>query len=168
MIIDFPEIRQTYNYDCGANALVSLLVYSGIEEREDRIMKLAGTSSEGTSIDGILKVLQYYGLNYRIFQPMLLEALRFNLAAGYPVLIALQAYRESDEPYANLWTDGHWVVAIGYEGNKIIFEDPSAFCRTWLSEQELLCRWHDDGIQQWGCIIKAEGLYKQGAMRHMD
>ena len=43
-IIEYPETRQVFNFDCGANALVSLLVFAGIEEREDRIALLAGTT----------------------------------------------------------------------------------------------------------------------------
>ena len=44
-IIDYPETRQVFNFDCGANALVSVLVFAGLEEREDRIALLAGTTT---------------------------------------------------------------------------------------------------------------------------
>jgi ABC-type bacteriocin/lantibiotic exporter with double-glycine peptidase domain len=39
--------------------------------------------------------------------------------------------------------DGHYVIVIGYGKDKIIFEDPSSFSRTWLNFQEFLSRWHD-------------------------
>ena len=61
-IIEYPETRQVFNFDCGANALVSLLVFAGIEEREDRIALLAGTTKDGTDTTGVLRVLNYYGL----------------------------------------------------------------------------------------------------------
>ena len=48
-IIEYPETRQVFYFDCGADALVSLLVFAGIEEREDRIMLLAGTTKSGTT-----------------------------------------------------------------------------------------------------------------------
>ena len=43
-IIAYPETRQVFSFDCGANALVSVLVFAGLEEREDRVALLAGTS----------------------------------------------------------------------------------------------------------------------------
>ena len=41
--LNFPELRQTYNYDCGASALQGVMVYYGVEMREDVLMKEAGT-----------------------------------------------------------------------------------------------------------------------------
>jgi predicted double-glycine peptidase len=61
-ILEFPETRQVFNFDCGANALVSVLVFAGLEEREDRVAMLARTTHNGTSTTGILRVMQYYGL----------------------------------------------------------------------------------------------------------
>ena len=43
-IIPYPETRQVFNFDCGANALVSVLVFAGVEEREDRVALLARTT----------------------------------------------------------------------------------------------------------------------------
>jgi predicted double-glycine peptidase len=54
-ILPYPETRQVYNFDCGANALVSLLVYAGVREREDRVAILACTTKNGTKIESSLK-----------------------------------------------------------------------------------------------------------------
>ena len=64
-VIEYPETRQVFSFDCGANALVSVLVFAGLEEREDRVAVLAGTTKAGTSTEGILRVLRYYGLPFR-------------------------------------------------------------------------------------------------------
>ena len=71
--------------------------------------------------------------------------LRKAIDAGHPTLIALQAYRNDEiiAPYKDLWTEGHWVVNIGYEDDRLIFEDPASFHRTWLRDGELCERWHD-------------------------
>jgi hypothetical protein len=61
-ILEYPETRQVFNFDCGSNGLVSMLVYAGIEEREDRIAALARTTKVGTGTRGILRVMDYYGL----------------------------------------------------------------------------------------------------------
>jgi len=39
--------------------MLSVLVFAGLEEREDRIALLAGTTKAGTSTEGILRVLRY-------------------------------------------------------------------------------------------------------------
>lgn len=171
-IIEYPETRQVFYFDCGADALVSLLVFAGIEEREDRIMLLAGTTKSGTSTAGILRVLRYYGLPFHARQRMRVNDLRRAVDAGYPTLLTLQAYRESHRPYRELWQDGHYVVAIGYDDRRIFFEDPSAFHRTWLADEELHQRWHDVDrgrrIHQWGCAVLTSGQFKAGRHLHMD
>jgi len=58
------------------------------------------------------------------------DDLRQAIDDGHPTLVTLQAYRESNRPYRELWDDGHWVVAIGHDKRQILFEDPSAFHRT--------------------------------------
>jgi ABC-type bacteriocin/lantibiotic exporter with double-glycine peptidase domain len=171
-IIEYPETRQVYNYDCGANALQSLLVFAGIEEREDRIAKLAGTTTEGTDTVGIHRVLNYYNLPYKAEEGMLLASLKRAIDDGYPVILPLQAYRETNELYAKLWDSGHWVVCIGYDGYRFIFEDPASFHRTWLASEELCHRWHDrDGrksINRWGCVLLVKGVYNHARVDHMD
>ena len=53
-ILIYPETRQIFDYDCGANGIMSMLVYAGVEEREERIVKLAGTTKkEGTNVKGV-------------------------------------------------------------------------------------------------------------------
>ena len=171
-IIPYPETRQVFNYDCGANALVSVLVFAGLEEREDRVALLAGTTKAGTDTEGIVRVLRYYGLPRRARQQMNVNDLRRAIDAGHPTLLTLQAYRESNRPYRKLWDDGHWVVAIGHDERRILFEDPSAFHRTWLADEELRQRWHDmdrgKRIRQWGCTVLVNGQFIPGHHIHMD
>ena len=171
-IIPYPETRQVFNYDCGANALVSVLVFAGLEEREDRVALLAGTTKAGTDTEGIVRVLRYYGLPRRARQQMNVNDLRRAIDAGHPTLLTLQAYRESSRPYRELWDDGHWVVAIGHDKRRILFEDPSAFHRTWLADEELHQRWHDmdrgKRIRQWGCTVLVKGQFLPGHHLHMD
>ena len=170
-ILHYPETRQVYSFDCGANALVSFLVYAGIEEREDRVAALAGTTTNGTSTSGIISVLDYYGLPYRAKEHMTINDLKDAIDEGHPTLLTLQAYRESGKLYRLLWTEGHWVVNIGYGPKRKIFEDPASFHRTWLGDEELMQRWHDKDkkkVIQWGCTLLVKGVYQPGFMAHMD
>lgn len=171
-ILQFPELRQVYNFDCGASALASILTYYGIDVREDKLMSLAETSKDGTGLAGIAKVLEYYGLEFQMGS-ISTEELKLFINEGYPVLITLQAYKISDLPYTECWDDGHYVVAIGYDERNIYFEDPSSYKRTKLSFVELVERWHDiesNGTKliQWGCVVKGTPQYRPNDINHMD
>jgi uncharacterized protein YvpB len=136
-------------------------------------MTLAETSENGTGLAGVAKVLEYYGLDFKMSLPISIEELKLFIDEGYPILIALQAYKEGDLPYAECWDDGHYVVAIGYDEENIYFEDPSSYKRTKLSFIELLERWHDmefNGTKliQWGCVVKGTPQYHPNDIHHMD
>ncbi|MGA2035792.1 MAG: hypothetical protein ABSG68_26385 [Thermoguttaceae bacterium] len=171
-LLTYPLNRQTYSFDCGADMLMSALLFCGIEEREDRVLAQARTGKAGTSIAGVLSVLRYYGLPFRAGR-MTCDDLRRAVDAGHATLLTLQAYRTSSRPYRELWGDGHWVGCIGYQTpGRFYFEDPSAFHRTWLAERELIERWHDVDrgrrIRRWGCTLLVQGRYRPGAIAHMD
>jgi len=182
--LTYPETRQVFDFDCGANALMSMLVYCGVEEREERIAKLAGTTKEvGTTTEGILFTFGYFGMEVSAGEGMTTADIREAIDQGHPVMLTLQAYRDADnvEPYKDDWTDGHYVVAIGYEGDgtdpsdRIIFEDPASFHRTYLTDGELNERWHDDNgaanppkLQHWGCILLTPSTYQHDFTERME
>ena len=118
---------------------------------------LAGTTKAGTGTEGIVRVLQYYGLPINARERMHANDLRRSIDEGYPTILTIQAYRSSTQPYRKLWNDGHWVVAIGYDTRRIFFEDPSAFVRTWLADEELRQRWHD--------VDKGKRIFRMGMHR---
>ena len=60
-VLPYPETRQVYNFDCGANAMVSVLVYAGVREREDRVAILACTTKDGTNTTDVIHVLACQG-----------------------------------------------------------------------------------------------------------
>ena len=170
VLLDFPELRQTYNFDCGACALASVLAYYGIDVREDTVMQIARTTRGGTNIAGIVKTLRYYGLTPRCCTSV--AGIKSALDRQHAVILTLQAYKASGAPYRRTWGDGHYVVAIGYDADRIYFEDPSSYKRTWLSFAELEDRWHDvDGrrrLRHWGCVARGTPKYQSGDSVHMD
>lgn len=156
-ILEFPELRQVYNYDCGANALQSVLGYYGIDVNEGNIMKLAKTKRSGTNISGIKKVLRYFGLKYKE-KKMNIQDLKKHIDKKIPVMITLQAWDKTNPNWEKVWKDGHYVVAIGYDKNKIYFEDPASEEETFLTYKQLNDRWHDidtknKKIRNWGIAI---------------
>ncbi len=168
----FPETRQVINFDCGSNAMASMLVYGGVEEREDRVGILARTNKTGTGTKGVLRIFSYYGLPVKAGPGMKPDDLRAGIDNEWATILTIQAYRSSNRPYKELWGDGHWVVAIGYTSRRIIFEDPSSYHRTWLGDEELRQRWHDidrgKRICGWGATMQVSGQYQHDLCCHMD
>ncbi len=143
MIKNFPELRQVYNYDCGASALQSVLIYYGFDVREDKLMALIKTDKNGSRPENIRQALERFKIRAKLIYRMDLAKLKGYLDQQRPVIIALQAWSKQEKDYTQSWVDGHYAVAIGYDRQRIYFEDPSSVRRTYLSYKELLARWHD-------------------------
>jgi ABC-type bacteriocin/lantibiotic exporter with double-glycine peptidase domain len=143
-ILEFPVMRQTYNYDCGAKALQCVLEYYGIDAREDHIMHYAHTNSkDGTSINNLVKTAKHYGLRAEARSLNILDIKKF-IDKEIPVIVDIQAYPEKKLLHWDRdWKDGHYVVAIGYNSHYLFFADPSSVFITYLSYSEFLERWHD-------------------------
>lgn len=158
-ILEFPLLRQAYNYDCGATAVQSVLDYYGVDAKEQSVMEIANTKRSGTNISGLKKALRYFGLKYEEGK-MNIADLKKYINKKIPVIITLQAWTDKkDVDWKNDWKDGHYVVAIGYGKNKIYFEDPSCERITFLNFKQLEERWHDidtknKKVRNWGMAVK--------------
>jgi len=143
-ILVFPELRQVYDYDCGACSLQSILTYYGSTVREQKVMDKADTSKrDGTDAPGILKALRFYGLKYEDGS-MTVEQVKKYLDKNVPVMMIIQAYNgKPPKTWKGKPDHSHWVVAIGYKGDSIIFEDPDAPFRTYVDKKDLMDRWYD-------------------------
>lgn len=164
-LIEFPEFRQAFTYDCGATAFQAFLAFFGIDEDEETVMKELGTNEEqGTTVINIGKVArEKYGLKVASRSNLTIEQVKKLIDKGFPVLMLVQAWPDTEEKidWKNEWNEGHYVVAIGYTKDKMIFEDPSEIVRDYIPFDELEDRWHDfdliDGkkriYQKWGMIF---------------
>lgn len=140
----FPELRQAYEYDCGATALQSVLIYYGFDFSESEIMKMVKTTKKnGTKPENIFQAAKKLGIKAKLISPLSLIDLKAFIDQDIPVIIELQAWSKKPSDYSTDWTSGHYVVAIGYDRHRVYFEDPAAINRTHLSFKELLLRWHD-------------------------
>lgn len=172
-LLNFPNLIQTYEYDCGATALQTVLAYYGIEVYESTLMKSAKTNKkDGTTIKGVLRTLKRYKLKFDA-KKMSIQNLKDYIDKRIPVIILLQAWGRKGTEYANDYRDGHWAVVIGYSGRKIFFEDPWAFTRTFLTNSELKKRWHEtEGgkkIANYGIAVYGKRpRYKSNRIAHMD
>ena len=173
-VLDIPDTRQTYDFDCGAMAVQTVLAYYGHDIREDKLMKALGTTKDGTDVKSIVKFFKKYGFDV-VEGQLTVEQLKEAVDKGWPVLMPIQAW--TDDLLRVDWVhdkdDGHYVLAVGHTDGKIIFEDPSAFEKQYLPEEELEKRWHDfdsDGekFDHYGIIVKGEPEYSSKKIKHMD
>lgn len=141
-----PDVRQATDYTCSASALQAVLAYYGVEMREDVLAReLGATPEDGAPPEAIVRVAIAHGLTATKRENMTVEDLAAQVAQGHPVIVQLQAW--SDAPrtsWADAWDDGHYVILVAIEGDRLVFEDPSVLgSRSVLTRRELEERWHD-------------------------
>ena len=175
-MIDLHIGKQTYDYDCGVQALQTVMNYYGVEVGGDELMKALGTSEQGTSPQAMITVAQSYGFEVKSGTQWSLNQVKQYVDAGTPVIILLQAWPDrymTLDDWRRDWDDGHYAIVIGLNKDVFLFEDPASIRRTWLREREFLARWHDMDIktaekyEHFGMVL----LGKQPAklsLKHMD
>jgi predicted double-glycine peptidase len=158
-IIDFPDLRQDFDFTCGASSLQGVLIYYGEDAVESELAnELETTSDWGTEHYDIERVAKERGFVTDAGQ-LSIEEIKKHIDNKTPVIIDIQAW--SEDPNVDYTTDkedGHYVVAIGYDESNIICEDPSSIGLATLSFEELEKRWHDidkqgNEIRNWGIAI---------------
>jgi ABC-type bacteriocin/lantibiotic exporter with double-glycine peptidase domain len=174
-IIKFPQIRQAYEYDCGAEVLRGVLALHGLDVKEETILELADTDTKtGTLVDNVLKVLKRYGIGFET-KSFSAKSLKECIKKGTPVILLVQAWSgDPDTNWKETWSFGHYVVAIGYDRKNIYFADPYSTFTTYLSDNELESRWrHRDPLGNeyvnFGIIVsRPKSPFDAGKTVHMD
>lgn len=175
-MINLHITRQTFDFDCGAKALQTVMAYYGVEIRQDELMKELGTGRDGTRVDKMISVSESKGFRVEAKEHWSIGEVKCYIDKRHPVIVLLQAWAER---YMTLkdWRanhdDGHYAVIIGYTKDVLVFEDPASFRRTWLRENEFLARWHDQdpernrNYQRFGMVLLGKEPVPQTA-EHMD
>lgn len=140
-----PMIRQGTGYTCGVAALQSILFHWGEEWREDRLAReLGATPEEGTNYHAIVRLAESKGFRVEVSTGMTLDQVTTAVDAGWPVVVAIQAWGDHPEAYAESWDDGHYVVVVGHDRKNLYFMDPSTIgTYTFMPIESFLSRWHD-------------------------
>jgi predicted double-glycine peptidase len=146
-MLNVVDIRQSTSYTCGVASAQAILNYYGIDEGEDQLAEEFGTTeANGTSPSQIIAGLESYGLTATLKENTTLDDLRANITNKIPTMVAIQAWLDTyPAPDWNTnWENGHWVIVIGLDDQKVYFEDPLLLgTRGWLTQAEFLARWHD-------------------------
>jgi predicted double-glycine peptidase len=138
--------RQTFDFDCGAKALQTVMAYYGIDIREDELIKELGTGKDGTLVDKMISVAEARGFHVEAREGWTLREVKGYIDKGHPVIVLLQAWADrylTLKDWRNDYDDGHYAVVIDHARGVLLFEDPASFRRTWLREYEFQARWHD-------------------------
>ena len=170
--VPLPKVSQERRYTCGAAALRAVCEFYGVgPETEDEFVAMLGCDENyGTPPERIIECAKSLGLEASPWHKMSLMDLRRVLDLRKPVICCLQAWGEQAD-YEQL-ISGHYVVAIGYEADRLYFEDPLLTeSRGYLTESEFYSRWHDlDGCNRlydrFGIVVwKRDAEGKGGAGR---
>lgn len=141
-----PVVEQETDYSCGPATLTAILRYwqRPVACEQELYAPLHTTPKDGTEPFMLEAVARARGLRaeYRIGATV--EDLRAALAAGTTVIVDLQAWRDTPRPWRYDWDDGHYIVLVAIDGDRLYAMDPSAdHGYSWLTLRELDERWHD-------------------------
>jgi predicted double-glycine peptidase len=154
-LLPVPIISQATPWTCGAASLMAALIYFGVfDEPESRLdVDLRATPEQGVTPRRIALEARAFGVQAYVRTGMTLDELAEELDRGSLVIVALQAWpsRPAADP-ATGWEDGHYIVVVGLDDERIYAMDPSV--RTgyaYLTRDELLRRWHDYDVRDGRC-----------------
>lgn len=148
LMMQLPQVTQHTPYHCGAASLQSVLAYYGIEYfQEDLGQKLGTTFDNGTPVSSMIRLARSEGLGADLREGMTRIKLQRMLDLGHPVILVIQAWAGAGVDWKKTWDSGHYVVAIGYDANRVYFMDPYLVSSyAWIPWEELFSRWHDQGL----------------------
>jgi len=151
-LVQVPVVRQRQGFSCGAAAALALLRYwcpeAYAHTEEDALYSvLQTTDARGTEPEPMVALLQSSGL-YAVYRygDVTIADLERAVDAREPPIVDLQAWREHEAPWREMWDAGHYVMMVGYDDEKLFFADPSTMTPhgyAFLPRGELDERWHD-------------------------
>ncbi len=175
-MLDLHSHRQTFDFDCGAQALQTVMAYYGVEVRKDRLIRELGTGQHGTDVRAMVALARRKGFQVETGERWTLDDVKRHVDDGHPVIVLVQAWSEREltlKEWRHNWDNGHYAIVIGYNSKAVFFEDPSAFYRTWLGNGEFMARWHDldpnsgRKLEQFAMVLRGRAPVGK-VIEHMD
>ncbi|MDQ7821479.1 MAG: cysteine peptidase family C39 domain-containing protein [Candidatus Eremiobacteraeota bacterium] len=162
-LLPVPDTRQAFDYTCGASSLQAVLMYYGEEYLESDLMKMLGTTQNGTTPQDIVRVARELGFDVEMKENMTVDDLAKLTREKVPVIVDGQAWREGEDlkkPWSEVWESGHYMVAVGVGEKNVYLEDPSILgSKGIIPRGEFEERWHDYDDRKYynlGIIIKGK------------
>ncbi|MBP2637935.1 MAG: hypothetical protein H6Q72_3842 [Firmicutes bacterium] len=175
--IEVPLCRQETEYTCGVACVQSILACYGFDYRQDELALILKSKPKlGTDYHKMIHFFKMLGFQASSIENMTIDCLKSYISDGIVPLLRLQAWGENGVDYATDWKDSHYVIACGYEMDRIFFMDPWTLGNyTFLPAIELLKRWHVPAVGFGQCyggalIIKSENYafkYNTGIVKYL-
>lgn len=124
--IELPQSRQSEHFSCGATVIQMIAAYYGKNIRESDLIDQLEIKNSGIKLSRIGEVAQNIGLKSHKDKLSYQEILK-TLEDEIPIVVAIQ------KPNADQY---HFMIAVGYYDNGIIFRDPARFTYGYLPQQE--------------------------------
>jgi predicted double-glycine peptidase len=159
-LIPVPLVPQETPFSCGDAVVLALLRFYE-PGRYDHVLEaslyspLRTTSEDGTEPASMTAYLGHEpGLSAKTrwstpSSYVSLDEIERAIDRGEPPIVAIQAWQSVRDdkdlrPWAEDWDDGHYVVVVAYDSNRIYFMDPSTEHRyAYVLLPEFMDRWHD-------------------------
>ncbi|MFA7177208.1 MAG: N-formylglutamate amidohydrolase, partial [Smithellaceae bacterium] len=94
-MIDLHLGKQIFDYDCGVQALQTVMTYYGVEADRDELVRTLGTTEEsGTPPKAMIAAAQHFGFEVKSGTQWSLNQVKQFVDAGTPVIVLLQAWAE--------------------------------------------------------------------------
>jgi predicted double-glycine peptidase len=154
-IIEFPELRQSYDLAGGASCLQGVLLYYGENANENDFNITSYNDFENiATARGFTTISRLWSI----------DNIKGCIDSKTPVIIGIQVYSNLQDIDYKITNDNlHYVVAIGYDDFNFIFEDPASLGLATLNYEELEKRWHfiDNGVEiiNWGLAVYGNPRY---------
>jgi ABC-type bacteriocin/lantibiotic exporter with double-glycine peptidase domain len=176
--VKVPLCHQETPYSCGVACVQSLLAGYGIIYTQDVLAEhLKQKPIYGTDFRNIITFMEMLGFQASFHTDMNIDQLKAFIDKGITPLLILQAWKDDEINYTYDWKDSHYVIACGYDQNRILFMDPWTLgYYTVIPNIKLSTRWHtlDSSGNHYffsGLIIKHEVLpfvYNPNNIKPMD
>lgn len=156
--IKVPLCLQETPYTCGVACVQSLLAGYGVIYHQDTLAEMLKQKPiYGTDFRNIIHLMELLGFQASFHTEMDISHLKEYINSGITPLLIIQAYKEDEIDYIYDWKNSHYVIACGYDEDRIIFMDPWQLGNyTFIPNNELTKRWHS--IDQSGTHYHYAGL----------
>jgi len=164
-ILNYPSVVQSSNDKSGIAVVQSVLAYYGENLKEENLIdKLIDSNIdviEQSYITSIGNIISFFmDREFQIVaKNMNINDLINYINQGIPVIMMIQAWGKNPD-YSDEWNSNHYVVAIGYTKNQILFMDPYSYNICTIGHQQLMERWHGrNDIEKYinfGIAVKGE------------
>ena len=118
-----------------------------------------GTTKEGTTSAGIVKVIKEYGFAGKLKYNLKMEDIIRGMKRGKVYIVNYQLMREKGKSWKNTWEYGHYSVVADIDKEYIYIMDPWDGMIEKMDRDKFIKRWHDTDKngKNWGTGIEIKG-----------